>query len=82
MILGGEEIDLIVPVEAELIRTFKPLWNSAIDGFGNHHVGGHRFDQVVSDWDTLHPGRPWAEKLKGGSPTVDAILEKIKGSVN
>lgn len=59
--------DLIVPVEAKLIRNFKPLWNSCIDGFGCHHPGSTRFSQAASDWDILHPGRVWAEKMGAGN---------------
>lgn len=57
--------DLITAVEAEAIRTFRPLWNSAIEGFGNHNVGRNRLGQQRSDWDTIHPGRPWAADMEG-----------------
>jgi hypothetical protein len=36
MVLGGIENDLIGTVEAQLIRRYRPLWNTIIDGFGNH----------------------------------------------
>ncbi len=39
MILNGVEGDLVVPVEANLIRRYKPLWNMIVDGFGNHDPG-------------------------------------------
>lgn len=32
-------------------------------GFGNHDPGGGRRDQRRSAWDTIHPGRSWAERL-------------------
>jgi hypothetical protein len=57
--------DLITAVEAEAIRTFKPLWNSVIEGFGNHNVGRTRLSQQRSAWDTIHPGRPWADNMDG-----------------
>ena len=60
MILNGIESDLIVPVEAELIRRFMPLWNTLVDGFGNHDPGAGRYNQARSEWDVLHPGRLWA----------------------
>ena len=78
MILDGLERDLVVPVEAELIRQFTPLWNTRIDGFGNHDPGKGRYEQARSEWDVLHPGRPWAERLKGDSPRLESIIAKIK----
>jgi hypothetical protein len=36
MLLNDTVGDLIVPVESELIRIHKALWNMFIDGFGNH----------------------------------------------
>jgi len=44
VILNGVESDLIVPAEAELIRRYKPLWNSVVDGFGNHDPGKGRYN--------------------------------------
>ena len=80
MILGGIEADLVVPVEAELIRTYKPLWNSTIDGFGNHDPGSGRYEQAKSEWDVLHPGRPWAEKLTGTSPQQEDVVREVRES--
>lgn len=70
--------DMIGSIEASLIKLFRPLWNSAVDGFGNHTPGAGRFDQAKSDWDVLHPGRPWAEKCKGTPSSLDSILVKIE----
>jgi len=81
MILNGIESDLIVPVEAELIRRYKPLWNSIVDGFGNHDPGSGRYNQARSEWDVLHPGRSWASNLTGQSPLLDDILKKIDESL-
>lgn len=67
MILSGVESDLVVPVEAELIRRYRPLWNSVVDGFGNHDPGAGRYNQAKSEWDVLHPGRVWAKRLTGES---------------
>jgi hypothetical protein len=78
MIITGLEIDLVVPVESELIRSFCPLWNNAIDGFGNHDPGNGRYEQAVSEWDALHPGRSWVSRLKGNVPNVEEIKRKVK----
>lgn len=43
------ESDLVVPVEAELIRKYRPLWNTIIDGFGNHLAGSGRYNQARSE---------------------------------
>lgn len=45
------------------IRLHHPVWNSLIDGFGNHDPGKGRKDGLRPRWDTLHPGRKWAERL-------------------
>ncbi len=78
VILGGIESDLVVPVEAELIRRYSPLWNSVIDGFGNHDPGRGRYNQAKSEWDVLHPGRPWADRLTGEQPQLEEVVAKIK----
>lgn len=78
MILGGVESDLVVPVEAELIRRHRPLWNSIIDGFGNHDPGRGRYNQARSEWDVLHPGRPWVKRLTGESPHLEDIVAKVQ----
>jgi hypothetical protein len=78
MILEGQESDLISTVEAELIRRYNPLWNSRIDGFGNHDPGSGRYAQALSEWDVLHPGRPWAAKLTGKRPNLRTIVAKIR----
>lgn len=49
--------------ESALLRRHRPVWNALVDGFGNHDPGTGRRAGVRSRWDTLHPGRPWAEKL-------------------
>lgn len=77
MVLNGDMGDLVVPVEAELIRVLKPLWNVAVDGFGNHDPGSGRYQQSCSEWDVLHPGRPWASRLTGSQPTQSKIIAKI-----
>jgi len=76
-ILQDNEIDLIVPLESALIRQYAPLWNSCVSGFGIHHPGSGRYAQKRSEWDTLHPGRYFADKLTGKELNLDKIKEKI-----
>jgi hypothetical protein len=78
MILAEIESDLVVPVEAELIRRYKPLWNTVIDGFGNHDPGSGRYNQARSPWDILHPGRPWVERLTGESQSIEVVVARIQ----
>ena len=78
MILEGAESNLIGTVEAALIRYYKPIWNSLVDGFGNHDPGKGRYNQAKSDWDVLHPGRAWAEKCLGQSSSHEEVVAKIK----
>ena len=78
MVLGGTESDLVVPVEAVLIRRYRPLWNSVVDGFGNHDPGKGRYNQAKSEWDVLHTGRMWAERLTGESPRLDDVIAGVQ----
>jgi len=78
MILSGAEGDLIIPVEAELIRRYQPPWNAVIDGFGNHDPGAGRYDQARSEWDVLHPGRTWVERSRGQSPRPEDVIAKLQ----
>lgn len=56
--------DIWIPLgENVLIEEFQPVWNLVIDGFGNKDPGNRRATQLRSLWDTLHPGRFFAEKL-------------------
>jgi len=68
---------MIGTIEAALIKLSKPLWNSALDGFGNHTPGAGRFNQAKSDWDVIHSGREWAEKCTGIPKSRDIILTRI-----
>lgn len=77
MILGGTESDLISACEAKVIRQFTPLWNTVVDGFGNHTPGEGRFDQARSEWDVLHPGRAWAARCRGTPPVLENIVANI-----
>ncbi|MGF1492008.1 MAG: Eco29kI family restriction endonuclease [Microcoleaceae cyanobacterium] len=77
VILEGKESDLIGTVEATLIRQYQPLWNTLIDGFGNHDPGKGRYEQAKSNWDVCHPGRAWAEKCQGIPTDKNALYKNI-----
>ncbi|MFA5929693.1 MAG: Eco29kI family restriction endonuclease [Candidatus Micrarchaeia archaeon] len=81
MVLNGIENDLIGTVEAGLIRKYHPLWNSVIDGFGNHDPGKGRYEQSISEWDILHPGRGWTKNLHNRASTIPKITHKIRGTL-
>lgn len=78
MILEDAAADMIGTVEAALIRYYTPIWNNMIDGFGNHDPGSGRYEQAISDWDVLHPGRSWASRLNGQSLPLDMVEQKVK----
>ena len=54
----------ITLAERFLIDHYLPVWNRCIDGFGIHDPGKGRYQGEKSWWDTLHPGRPFAENLR------------------
>ena len=59
--------EVFIPLaETLLINHYRPVWNAVVDGFGNHPPGSGRAQGKKPMWDILHPGRAWAEKLKGG----------------
>ena len=78
VVMEGVGEDLIPAMEATLIRNLNPLWNSCIDGFGIHTPGTGRFNQQPSEWDTIHPGRPWLDKLTGAPRDKKVVEQKIK----
>lgn len=70
--------DIWIPLgEAMIIERFHPLWNKQLDGFGNHDPGAGRYKQQRAPWDTLHPGRAWADRLR---PSKRPLAE-IEGGV-
>jgi len=70
--------DIWIPLgESLLISMFSPLWNQALDGFGNHDPGAGRYNQQRSPWDVIHPGRPWAARLRPNSRSEEEILKSI-----
>lgn len=64
-IIPPEDASIISVIESSLIQKLRPIWNTTIDGFGNHDPGRGRYQQAKSEWDTLHPGRTWAARLQG-----------------
>lgn len=78
VILNGEITNLISALESKLINLYQPIWNSCLDGFGNHDPGKGRYEQARSEWDTLHVGRLWAEKLNENPLKVEEIINKGK----
>ncbi|MCG7571601.1 MULTISPECIES: Eco29kI family restriction endonuclease [Pseudoalteromonas] len=64
MIIPVDMSAIIPVVESMLINKYRPIWNTQIDGFGNHDPGKGRYEQARSAWDRKHPGRKWADKLQ------------------
>jgi hypothetical protein len=62
--------------ERFLLETYRPLWNVALDGFGNHDPGSGRHHGQITWWDALHPGRTWAGRLRQ-TRTRDQALERV-----
>ena len=70
--------DIWIPLgENILIETFKPVWNRAVDGFGNNVPGRRRSSQHRSPWDVLHPGRKFAVNLGDSGITEEFIRERV-----
>ncbi len=64
--------------EQVLIAQYQPIWNTVIDGFGNHDPGAGRRNQRRSRWDTLHPGREWAYSLRDRDETAADVIAAIE----
>ena len=77
VIVQGDESAIIAPIESALIKQYQPLWNAAVDGFGNHDPGKGRYEQARSQWDVLHVGRAWADKCVGIPPNLEGIFADI-----
>jgi len=53
--------DIWIPLgETLTVMTFRPVWNLALDGFGNKTPGKNR--SQLPSWDIAHPGREWSRK--------------------
>lgn len=71
--------DIWIPLgETLIISKFRPVWNLALDGFGNHDPGAGRYNGARPMWDELHPGRGWALKCRPRSETPDQLNEKVR----
>ena len=71
--------DIWIPLgESLLISKFTPIWNSLIDGFGNHDPGRGRYNGMRPRWDVLHPGRAWASKCGPRVETADEIVRDVE----
>ncbi len=69
---------VVVPVwitlaERFLLDHFQPVWNTVIDGLGNHDPGRGRRAMRRPRWDVVHPGRPWAATLQAAETVEDII---------
>jgi len=78
VIFEEEGSDMISTIEAALIKLNKPLWNTAVDGFGNHDPGSGRYEQAKSDWDVVHEGRVWASKCNGKHAEKNTVISNIR----
>lgn len=75
--------DIWIPLaESLLIERFSPLWNRVLDGFGNHDPGKGRYNQQKSPWDTLHPGRIWANKLQPNASDKQTIVAQVASFIS
>lgn len=59
--------------ESLLISKHAPVWNTVVEGFGNHDPGKGRYQGMRPLWDMLHPGRPWADKLQPHTISANQI---------
>ncbi|MEU6269248.1 Eco29kI family restriction endonuclease [Saccharopolyspora shandongensis] len=67
--------------ETRLIDFFRPIWNNEVGicfGIGKHGDSSKTRSNKRSPWDTLHPGRNWAEDSHGDQKPRDQILREIK----
>lgn len=70
--------DIWIPLgESLLIAKFAPVWNTLVDGFGNHDPGAGRYEGLRPRWDVLHPGRAWGEKCKQRPESAEQIKEDV-----
>ena len=71
--------DIWIPLgESLLIAKFAPVWNSNLDGFGNHDPGAGRYKGLMPRWDMLHPGRPWAVRCAARPETASQIAREVQ----
>ncbi|MFV2105902.1 MULTISPECIES: Eco29kI family restriction endonuclease [unclassified Micromonospora] len=66
--------------EQYLINFFKPIWNSEMRicfGIGKHGDSSKTRANKRSPWDTLHPGRRWADSLVDDQKSESQIRSEI-----
>lgn len=61
--------------ESAMIRRHPPVRNVRIDDLGNHAPGCGRAKGARPQWDTLHPGRTWAEALPSALKSADELQQ-------
>lgn len=70
--------DIWIPLgENMVIETFQPVWNRALDGFGNKDPGARRVTQYRSPWDVFHPGRFANRGLADSGITIQFLAARI-----
>ena len=68
--------------EDYLINFFKPIWNSETKicfGLGKHGDSSDTRVNKRSPWDTMHPGREWADKTFENQKSPETITDQIAG---
>ena len=66
--------------EDYLINFFKPIWNSETKicfGLGKHGDSSKTRDNKRSPWDTMHPGRAWADQSTKDQKSREQIIAEI-----
>lgn len=66
--------------EDYMIHLFKPIWNSEtgiLYGLGKHGDDAGTRANKRSPWDTMHPGRKWAEASKEDAKTPATIAAEL-----
>jgi len=75
--------DIWIPLgESLLIANFSPIWNTSLDGFGNHDPGSGRYKGLIPRWDVLHPGRAWAAKCAARPETSKQIAADVQARLD
>jgi Eco29kI restriction endonuclease len=70
--------DIWIPLgESLVINHFSPIWNTYVDGFGNHDPGKGRYAGMLPRWDVLHPGRKWALKCAPRTESQEDIIREV-----
>ena len=67
-------------VEEFMIRLFRPIWNKGVGvshGLGKHGDSATTRTNKRSPWDTMHPGRQWAEATLSNQTERHQIVANI-----